>query len=68
VLSTTAMLTARERDILTLIVEGHSNPVIAARLFISHKTVRNHVTNILAKLGVESRTAAAAFAIRHGLV
>ncbi len=62
-----ATLTARERDILALIVEGHSNPDIAARLFISHKTVRNHVTSIFAKLGVETRTAAAAFAVRHGL-
>jgi predicted ATPase/DNA-binding CsgD family transcriptional regulator len=66
-LTATDALTARERDILALIVEGHSNPAIAARLFISHKTVRNHVTSILAKLGVESRTAAAAYAIRHGL-
>ena len=59
-------LTVRERDVLRLLVEGHSNPEIAATLFISHKTVRNHVTNILAKLGVESRTAAATFALRHG--
>jgi DNA-binding NarL/FixJ family response regulator len=61
-------LTVRERDVLRLLVEGHSNPEIAATLFISHKTVRNHVTNILAKLGVESRTAAATFALRQGLV
>ena len=61
-------LTPREREVLKLLVEGHSNPDIAAALFISPKTVRNHVTNILAKLGVESRTAAATFALRHGLV
>jgi predicted ATPase/DNA-binding CsgD family transcriptional regulator len=61
-------LSYREIDVLRLLVEGHSNPEIAATLFISHKTVRNHVTSILAKLGVESRTAAATFALRHELV
>ncbi|MGH2616202.1 MAG: LuxR C-terminal-related transcriptional regulator, partial [Thermomicrobiales bacterium] len=60
-------LSPREREVLRLLVEGRSNPEIAAALFISHATVRNHVTNILAKLGVESRTAAATFALRHGL-
>lgn len=63
-----SLLTRREREILSLIVEGRSNPEIAASLFISPKTVRNHVTNILAKFGVESRTAAATFAIRNHLV
>src|SRR5215213_9245473 len=61
-------LTERERQVLRLLVEGHSNPEIAHTLFISQKTARNHVTNILTKLGVDSRTAAATFAIRHGLV
>jgi non-specific serine/threonine protein kinase len=61
-------LSPREREVLRLLVEGHSNPEIAGALFISHKTVRNHVTNILTKLGVESRTAAATFAVRHDLV
>jgi predicted ATPase/DNA-binding CsgD family transcriptional regulator len=60
-------LSPRERDVLRLLVEGHSNPEIAASLFISHGTVRNHVTNILTKLGVESRTAAATYALRHGI-
>jgi DNA-binding CsgD family transcriptional regulator/tetratricopeptide (TPR) repeat protein len=61
-------LSRRELDVLRLVVEGRSNPEIATSLYISHKTVRNHVTNILAKLGVESRTAAATFALRHDLV
>ena len=61
-------LSPREREVLRLLVEGHSNPEIARALFISHKTVRNHVTNILSKLGVESRTAAATFALRHDLI
>jgi DNA-binding CsgD family transcriptional regulator len=61
-------LTQREREVLLLLAEGRSNPEIATALFISHRTVRNHVTNILTKLRVESRTAAATFAVRHGLV
>jgi two-component system, NarL family, response regulator LiaR len=61
-------LTRRERDIMRLLVEGLSNPEIAAALFISPRTVRNHVTNILTKLGVESRTAAATYALRNGLI
>jgi DNA-binding CsgD family transcriptional regulator/tetratricopeptide (TPR) repeat protein len=61
-------LSHRELDVLRLLVEGHSNPEIASSLFISPKTVRNHMTNIFAKLGVESRTAAATFAVRHDLV
>ncbi|MCD6033051.1 MAG: transcriptional activator domain, partial [Thermomicrobiales bacterium] len=61
-------LSPREREVLRLLVEGHSNPEIAGALCISHKTVRNHVTNILSKLGVESRTAAATFALRRGFV
>ncbi len=60
-------LTAREGDVLLLLVEGHSNPEIGELLSISQRTVRNHVTSILSKFGVESRTAAATFALRHGL-
>ncbi|MBK8021334.1 MAG: response regulator transcription factor [Chloroflexi bacterium] len=60
-------LTARERAILRLASEGHDNQTIAASLGISHGTVRNHLSNIYAKLGVDSREAAvrAAEALRE---
>lgn len=60
-------LTAREREVLRLVVEGRSNREIGAELFISTKTASVHVSNILAKLGVSSRGEAAAAAHRHGL-
>ena len=63
-----SQITDREREVLMLLVEGRSNPEIARCLSISPKTASNHVTNILAKLGVESRTAAATQAVRQGLV
>ena len=59
-------LTPREREVLALVVEGRSNGAIAAELFVSPKTVSVHVSNILAKLGVTSRGAAAARARREG--
>ena len=61
-------LTNQERRILDLIAEGLSNREIADRLFLVEKTVRNHVTAVLAKLGVERRTQAALIAARiaHG--
>ncbi len=62
-----AHLTPREMDVLKLMAEGLSNPKIADALFISRKTVANHLTSIFAKLGVESRTAAVGYAIRHEL-
>ena len=61
-------LSRRELDVLRLLVEGKSDREIAGDLFISHHTVMRHVSNILNKLGVESRTGAAAHAIRHSLV
>jgi DNA-binding NarL/FixJ family response regulator len=63
-----AGLTPREIDVLRLLVEGRSDREIADALFIGHRTVASHVMNILGKLGVESRTAAATQALRRGLV
>jgi DNA-binding NarL/FixJ family response regulator len=60
-------LTARERDILGLIAQGHSNAKIASRLFVSPNTVRNHITHIFAKLQVADRTQAIARAREAGL-
>ena len=61
-------LTERERVVLALIVEGLNNTQIAGRLFISPSTIKSHVSSILSKLGVASRTEAVALALRHKLV
>ena len=60
-------LTPREREVLALIVEGRTNPEIAKLLVLSEHTVHRHVTNMLRKLNLPSRAAAAALASRHGL-
>lgn len=60
------VLTAREREILALVADGMSNPRIAAMLVLSEHTVKRHVANILAKLDLASRTAAAAFSVSQG--
>ncbi len=64
----TIQLTKREAQVLTLIAAGRLDREIAAELFISHRTVTTHVTAILAKMSVSSRTAAAATAVRLGMV
>ncbi|OWQ92132.1 DNA-binding response regulator [Roseateles aquatilis] len=61
------LLTPREAEVLGLIAEGLPNAAIAARLGLSEKTVKNHVTSILAKLQVDDRTQAAVFAWRQRL-
>ncbi len=65
---TAASLTPREREILILVARGGSNQDIADALVISERTARTHVSNMLAKLGLASRTQAALWAIREGLV
>ncbi|MEM7533860.1 MAG: response regulator transcription factor [Chloroflexota bacterium] len=62
-----ADLNRRERDILSLLARGLSNPDIARRLHLSDGTVRNYVSAIFTKLGVTDRTQAAILALRHGL-
>jgi DNA-binding NarL/FixJ family response regulator len=59
-----ADLTPQERRILELIAEGQTNRQIAGQLYLAEKTVKNYVSNLLAKLGMERRTQAAAFAAR----
>jgi NarL family two-component system response regulator LiaR len=61
-------LTERETEVLRQLAQGKSNKEIAASLVIAEKTVRTHVSNVLAKLGVTSRTQAALHAVRTGLV
>ena len=61
-------LSAREREVLALMVQGMRNPEIAERLVVGRSTVKFHVSSILGKLGVQSRTEAVALAIQHRLV
>lgn len=60
-------LTEREAEVLGLVAGGRSNREIASLLFISERTVHRHLSNIFVKLGVSSRTAAAAYAFEHDL-
>ncbi|HEB12459.1 MAG TPA: response regulator transcription factor [Actinobacteria bacterium] len=61
-------LTSREKEVLSCIAKGMSNKEIAAQLFISDKTVKNHLSNIFHKLHVNDRTSAAVMALKEGLV
>ncbi len=61
-------LSAREVEVLKLIVEGRTNPEIAAVLYLSPNTIKTHVRGILNKFGVEDRLQASVFAVRHHLV
>ena len=61
------VLTPRELDVLKLVAQGLSNPDIARRLVLSEHTVHRHLANILRKLGLSSRAAAAAWGVRTGL-
>jgi DNA-binding NarL/FixJ family response regulator len=63
-----AKLTAREIEVLQALAEGLDGEGIADRLNIALRTERNHMTNILAKLGVHSQLQALVFALRHGIV
>jgi DNA-binding NarL/FixJ family response regulator len=60
-----ASLTDQERQVLALISEGKTNRQIAASMFLSEKTVKNYVSSVLAKLGMQRRTEAAVFAVRE---
>lgn len=66
--ATTSPLTERESELLRLVSTGHTNRAIAAELFVSEKTVERHLSNVFRKLGVSSRAAATAQAVRLGLV
>ena len=61
-------LSNREFEVLQLLVEGHSNPEIAARLYLSPNTVKTYVRSIFNKFGVNDRLQAAVFAVRNQIV
>ena len=60
--------TRRETEVLRLVAAGKTNPVVAAELGVSRNTVKRHLDNLFAKLGLSSRTEAAAYALREGIV
>lgn len=62
------LITEREREVLTLVALGHTNPEIADKLHISEKTVETHRAHIVEKLGLQSRADLVRFALEHGLL
>lgn len=64
----TVRLTKRERDVLAFLVKGNTNKEMADAMFISEKTVKNHLTSIFRKLGVKDRTQAAVYALKNHIV
>ncbi len=63
-----SVLSPREREVFELVAQGHSNPAIGGRLFVTPKTVEHHVTNILSKLGLRSRMEVAVYAAAGAIV
>ena len=61
-------LTNREMDVIACIAKGFSNQDIAQALFVSEKTVKNHLTNIFRKLGVNDRTQALIYVLKHNIM
>jgi len=61
-------LTAREREVLALMVAGLNNQNIAGKLFVSLSTAKSHVSNVLSKMGAATRTEAVSLALKHKLV
>ena len=61
-------LTAREREVLHLAAEGHTNAEIADRLFISRRTVETHRANLMRKLGLRTQTDLISYALRRGIL
>jgi DNA-binding NarL/FixJ family response regulator len=67
-MTTLADLTARELEILQMVLAGYTNKAIAAEVFISEKTVEFHLDNIYTKIGVRTRLMAGVWAMQHGIL
>ena len=66
--TTATVLSAREREVLTLISRGYTSAEIGHKLYLSHETIRTHARNILVALGARSRAHAVALALRDGVI